>query len=193
VGDVANLLGCSLNVPAGITAITFVALGTSLPDTFASKSAAQQDPYADASIGNVTGSNSVNVFLGLGLPWMTAAIYWKVAWNDELKAAWSSQKFKVGNDIMTFEEYGFLDEYPDGGFIVYAGSLGFSVLVFSVLALLCIGVLYMRRVKYGGELGGPKQAQYLSAIPLVGFWLIYVIISSMVELGNIDPADLGLA
>ena len=26
-----------------------------------------QDPYADASIGNITGSNSVNVFLGLGL------------------------------------------------------------------------------------------------------------------------------
>ena len=44
----------------GITAITFVALGTSLPDTFASKTAAQSEPYADASIGNITGSNSVN-------------------------------------------------------------------------------------------------------------------------------------
>ena len=31
--------------------------------------AARQDRYADASIGNVTGSNSVNVFLGIGLPW----------------------------------------------------------------------------------------------------------------------------
>ena len=30
---------------------------------------------ADNSIGNVTGSNSVNVFLGLGLPWVMAAIY----------------------------------------------------------------------------------------------------------------------
>jgi solute carrier family 8 (sodium/calcium exchanger) len=26
-------------------------------------------------VGNVTGSNSVNVFLGLGLPWSMAAIY----------------------------------------------------------------------------------------------------------------------
>merc|ERR1712110_1042913 len=59
-----------------ITAITFVALGTSLPDTFASKTAATMDPYADASIGNVTGSNSVNVFLGLGIPWTMGAIYW---------------------------------------------------------------------------------------------------------------------
>merc|ERR1712093_521498 len=78
IGDMASLLGCTMGVPDSITAITFVALGTSLPDTFASRTAAKQDPYADASIGNVTGSNSVNVFLGLGLPWMIAAIYWNI-------------------------------------------------------------------------------------------------------------------
>ena len=33
-------------------------------DTFASKTAAIQDETADASVGNVTGSNAVNVFLG---------------------------------------------------------------------------------------------------------------------------------
>merc|ERR1712166_816546 len=47
-----------------IGAITFVALGTSLPDTFASKEATIGDDTADAAITNVTGSNSVNVFLG---------------------------------------------------------------------------------------------------------------------------------
>jgi len=83
IGDVATLLGCCMCIPEEITAITFVALGTSLPDTFASKSAAQMDPYADAAVGNVTGSNSVNVFLGLGLPWMIAAIQWKVAGVNE--------------------------------------------------------------------------------------------------------------
>merc|ERR1719262_1041083 len=77
IGDIAALLGCTLGVPDSITAITFVALGTSLPDTFASKTAAQQDEYADASVGNVTGSNSVNVFLGLGLPWFIGALYWQ--------------------------------------------------------------------------------------------------------------------
>merc|ERR1719285_1575465 len=76
IGDMASLLGCVMNLPDEITAITFVALGTSLPDTFASKTAAVQDPDADASVGNVTGSNSVNVFLGLGLPWTIASIYW---------------------------------------------------------------------------------------------------------------------
>merc|ERR1719327_569592 len=86
IGDMAALLGCTMGVPDSITAITFVALGTSLPDTFASKTAATQDPYADASIGNITGSNSVNVFLGLGLPWMLGAFYWYLA--DEPSADW---------------------------------------------------------------------------------------------------------
>ena len=52
-----------------------MALGTSLPDTFASKAAAVGEKYADNAVGNVTGSNSVNVFLGLGLPWVIATIY----------------------------------------------------------------------------------------------------------------------
>merc|ERR1712170_104539 len=81
VSDMANLVGCCFDVLPETAAITFVALGTSLPDTFASKTAAMMDPYADASIGNVTGSNSVNVFLGVGLAWTVAAIYWQT--NDD--------------------------------------------------------------------------------------------------------------
>ncbi len=68
--------GCLIGLKDSVTAITFVALGTSLPDLFASKQSATQEKTADNSIGNVTGSNSVNVFLGLGLPWVIASIYW---------------------------------------------------------------------------------------------------------------------
>jgi len=75
VGDVASHLGCTIGLKDTVTAITFVALGTSVPDTFASKVAAVQDEYADSSIGNVTGSNGVNVFLGIGVAWSMAAIY----------------------------------------------------------------------------------------------------------------------
>ena len=92
IGDLANLLGCTLGLKTSVTAITFVALGTSLPDTFASKSAAIGDNNADASIGNVTGSNSVNVFLGLGLPWLLASIYWARSVHpspSSLALAWS--------------------------------------------------------------------------------------------------------
>ncbi|XP_017695561.1 PREDICTED: sodium/calcium exchanger 2-like [Lepidothrix coronata] len=76
IGDLAAHFGCTLGLKDSVNAVVFVALGTSIPDTFASRVAALQDPCADASIGNVTGSNAVNVFLGLGLAWSVAAVYW---------------------------------------------------------------------------------------------------------------------
>ncbi|XP_030637342.1 solute carrier family 8 member 4a isoform X8 [Chanos chanos] len=76
-GDLASHFGCTIGLKDSVTAVVFVALGTSVPDTFASKVAAIQDQYADASIGNVTGSNAVNVFLGIGVAWTIAAVYWR--------------------------------------------------------------------------------------------------------------------
>ncbi|XP_045175508.1 sodium/calcium exchanger 1-like isoform X3 [Mercenaria mercenaria] len=75
IGDLASSFGCTIGLKDAITAISFVALGTSVPDTFASKVAAVNDRYADSSIGNVTGSNAVNVFLGIGIAWTIAAVY----------------------------------------------------------------------------------------------------------------------
>ncbi|KAL3984793.1 sodium/calcium exchanger 1 [Acanthocheilonema viteae] len=81
LGDLASHFGCWIGLKDAVTAISFVALGTSIPDTFASKVAATQDKYADSSIGNVTGSNAVNVFLGIGIAWTIAAIYHR--WNGD--------------------------------------------------------------------------------------------------------------
>merc|ERR1711941_194280 len=146
ISDMASLLGCVMDIPDSVTAITFVALGTSLPDTFASKTAATMDPYADNSIGNVTGSNSVNVFLGLGLPWTIGAIYWH---NAGPTTKWLNHEHQ---GVLFSEKY--LSKYPDAGLLVPAGSLAFSVSVFSTCALICIGLLIVRRKLYGGELGG---------------------------------------
>merc|ERR1719444_745976 len=109
IGDMAALLGCVLKIGPEITAITFVALGTSLPDTFAPKTAAVQDPTADASIGNVTGSNSVNVFLGLGLPWTLGAIVWQFGGPT---AEWTE---KYGDDTSIAEHF-----RTNGAFVVKA-------------------------------------------------------------------------
>ncbi|KAL7831570.1 hypothetical protein SRHO_G00310730 [Serrasalmus rhombeus] len=81
IGDLASHFGCTIGLKDSVTAVVFVALGTSVPDTFASKVAAIQDQYADASIGNVTGSNAVNVFLGIGVAWSIAAVFHQ--WNGE--------------------------------------------------------------------------------------------------------------
>jgi len=40
VGETATLFGCVVGLKDGLTAVTLVAIGTSLPDTFASKTAA---------------------------------------------------------------------------------------------------------------------------------------------------------
>lgn len=78
VGDSASAFGNAIRLDPVITAITIVALGTSLPDTFASRISAINDKTADNAVGNVTGSNSVNVFLGLGIPWLIGSIYYFV-------------------------------------------------------------------------------------------------------------------
>lgn len=75
INDLASHFGATVHLKDSVTAISLVALGTSVPDTFASKIAAENEERADASIGNVTGSNAVNVFLGIGLAWTVAAIY----------------------------------------------------------------------------------------------------------------------
>jgi len=177
IGDIAALFGCVIGLPAQVTAITLVALGTSLPDTFASKTAATQDPFADASIGNITGSNSVNVFLGLGLPWMVGSIYWAANGpNSEY-----TKRYKTDLEIPV--EFRTSDS---AAFIVKAGSLGFSVAVFASCASACIILLAIRRFTCGGELGGATISKYVSAAAVVSLWLLYICLSIWKTFSEMD-------
>nr|XP_020842053.1 sodium/calcium exchanger 3 isoform X2 [Phascolarctos cinereus] len=147
IGDLASHFGCTIGLKDSVTAVVFVAFGTSVPDTFASKAAAIQDVYADASIGNVTGSNAVNVFLGIGLAWSVAAIYW----------ALKGQEFHVS-----------------------AGTLAFSVTLFTIFAFVCISVLlYRRRPHLGGELGGPRGCRLATTLLFVTLWLLYILFATL--------------
>ncbi|XP_029938002.1 sodium/calcium exchanger 3 isoform X2 [Myripristis murdjan] len=147
IGDLASHFGCTIGLKDSVTAVVFVALGTSVPDTFASKVAAVQDTYADASIGNVTGSNAVNVFLGIGVAWSVAAIYWHMKGKP---------------------------------FMVEAGSLAFSVTLFTIFAFLAISVLlYRRRAHIGGELGGPRGHRLATSAFFFSLWFLYILFSSL--------------
>eukprot|EP00929_Paragymnodinium_shiwhaense_P020707 TRINITY_DN13709_c0_g1_i1.p1 TRINITY_DN13709_c0_g1~~TRINITY_DN13709_c0_g1_i1.p1 ORF type:complete len:934 (+),score=95.80 TRINITY_DN13709_c0_g1_i1:50-2803(+) len=160
IADLAELLGCMLDIDDFVTAITLVALGTSLPDAAASYYAASEDDCADAAIVNVTGSNSVNVFLGIGLPWLMASCYWYGGSADI--ARWRSRYPAVA------------ELYPDGAFVVEAGNLGFSVIVFLLEAMVCIIVLLYRRVREGGELGGSTASRAWTSAILVMLWVVYL-------------------
>ncbi|XP_028837758.1 sodium/calcium exchanger 3 isoform X3 [Denticeps clupeoides] len=147
IGDLASHFGCTIGLKDSVTAVVFVALGTSIPDTFASKVAAVQDTYADASIGNVTGSNAVNVFLGIGVAWSVAAIYHHIHGRQ---------------------------------FVVLAGSLAFSVTLFTIFAFLAVSVLlYRRRAHIGGELGGPRGHRFLTSSFFFSLWFLYILFSSL--------------
>eukprot|EP00929_Paragymnodinium_shiwhaense_P039698 TRINITY_DN20829_c1_g1_i2.p1 TRINITY_DN20829_c1_g1~~TRINITY_DN20829_c1_g1_i2.p1 ORF type:complete len:1078 (-),score=204.38 TRINITY_DN20829_c1_g1_i2:276-3509(-) len=169
IGDLASMMGCCIGLPDSVTAITLVALGTSLPDTMASRVAAVKDPTADNCVGNVMGSNSVNVFLGLGISWSIAAIYWGAVGPTE---DWKARVHQG----QRFEDF-ILPRYPQGGFVVPAGSLVFSVCIFTACALVCLAVLLLRRCLHGGELGGPKKAQFRDSTVLCSLWVLYVLLT----------------
>lgn len=187
IGDLAALFGCQIGLPDSITAITFVALGTSLPDAFASKTAALSDDTADASVGNVTGSNSVNVFLGLGLPWSIAAIYWTMFPSDGQKKKWRNRYGDRDGTAGSKGPRGARKIGEDRGiaFVVPAGDLGLSVMVFVCCALSAMALLVYRRHAFGAELGGPRRACQRHAYFLIGLWITYVSISSASTLGVI--------
>lgn len=175
IGDLAALFGCQIGLPDTITAITFVALGTSLPDAFASKTAALSDDNADASIGNITGSNSVNVFLGLGLPWTIAAVYWSGGFaSDKAIKKWHNKYGGRNNDGSGGSKgprgARTIGESTAVAFVVPAGDLAVSVFTFVVCGLLCLATLAYRRAVFGAEFGGPKKNANRHAIFFLFLW-----------------------
>eukprot|EP00913_Durusdinium_trenchii_P002818 g2609.t1 len=160
IGDMAEIFGCVLEIPDLVTGISF-------------------DPTADAAIINVTGSNSVNVFLGLGLPWTVAAVIWAVRGQTE-------QWLAVYSDI------GQRDYMRDRGALVIRGAeeLFFSVIVFAAMAALALIVVLVRRKYVGGELGGPFWSKVLGGGSLLVFWFSYIGLVSWYSItGKTSSAD----
>ena len=124
-------------------------MGTSLPDTFASFIACRTEKTADNAIGNVTGSNSVNVFLGLGLPWVIAAIYWQA----------KGLPFTVKAGDLSFS------------IIIFSVS---CVLCISTLLLRRYLPFFGK-----SELGGPSIPKFATGIFFFTLWILYILISAL--------------
>ncbi|KAK6053716.1 hypothetical protein COOONC_08781, partial [Cooperia oncophora] len=118
--------------------------------TFASKVSAVQDKYADNSIGNVTGSNAVNVFLGIGIAWSMAAIY---------------HFFNGTKSVPVFD------------LEIHRISV---LWWFCLEACACITVIVLRRGKLvGGELGGPLKFRIMTSAFFICLWLLYLTLSAL--------------
>merc|ERR1719300_2299726 len=150
VGELAGTWGCMVGLGDAQVALSVVALGTSMPDTFASITATKMAPDADAAIGNITGSNSVNVFLGLGLPWVIATVY---------HAAQGT----------TFEQ--------PAGTLATAVAV-FSVEAVACLGLLIIREFDWNPCGGSvGALGGSPTSRKLLAAVFMSFWFIFLAVA----------------
>jgi len=174
VSDLAELFGCVLGLADIVTAITFVALGTSMPDLFASRTAAIDEPCADASVVNVTGSNSVNVFLGLGLPWTIASIYWPIRGRT---ADWTERYPAVAARI------------NGAAFVVESRDLGFSVIVYCVCWLIGTILLVIRSKVSGAVLGGPFWPKVSTSVTYIVLWCSFVGLTSWRALREHDATE----
>jgi|ERR1712136_95729 len=103
-------------------------------------------------IGNITGSNCVNVFLGLGLPWVIRTMYY---W------AQGGAVRETGYQIMD------------------TASLQVAVLVFDGCGLICVVTLIVRRFFFGGELGGPLLSKWLTGGLLLGLWMTFATVVTL--------------
>jgi len=72
--ELATFTAGELGVPPVIIALTVLAGGTSVPDLIASLIVAKQG-RGDMAVSNAVGSNSFDIMLGLGLPWLFYTLF----------------------------------------------------------------------------------------------------------------------
>ncbi|KAF3330245.1 magnesium/proton exchanger 1 isoform X3 [Carex littledalei] len=75
VTKLTDQISCVTGIHPYVIAFTALAAGTSWPDLVASKIAAERQVTADSAIANITCSNSVNIYVGIGVPWLINTVY----------------------------------------------------------------------------------------------------------------------
>merc|ERR1719182_666194 len=61
-------IGCLWGIPDVVMGLTFLAMGTSIPDALGSLAVAEKGE-GDMAVSNAVGSNVFDICIGLGLPW----------------------------------------------------------------------------------------------------------------------------
>ncbi|XP_010088273.2 magnesium/proton exchanger isoform X2 [Morus notabilis] len=85
VTKITDLISCVTGINPYVIAFTALASGTSWPDLVASKIAAERQITADSAIANITCSNSVNIYVGIGVPWLINTAYNFFVYREPLR------------------------------------------------------------------------------------------------------------
>ncbi|XP_050360489.1 sodium/potassium/calcium exchanger 3-like isoform X1 [Nymphalis io] len=75
VAWIITIIGDTLNVPDSITGLTILAAGTSLPEAVSSVLVTNQG-HGTMGISNSIGSNTFDILLCLGLPWLIKSLFY---------------------------------------------------------------------------------------------------------------------
>lgn len=157
IGDLATIFGCLIDLDDTITAITLVALGTTLPDILGAGMVTRNEEHADGALIHISGSIAVNVLIGVGVPWFVAALY----------------HFKKGSE--------FIVESTGLEFSV----LLFAIAV--IIAALILTVRRHTPQCGRAELGGPMKTRYLTVGIFVTLWLLYLLFIFLQITNVINP------
>ena len=138
IRQASELFGCIIELKDPITAIIFVALGTSIQNLFTSIRAAYKSRYADSALAIIPICSWVNVFVGLGLSWIVAIIYY-----ESKNKAYSVPASTLGLEALMFFIFAavtyillLLKRWITGGEI--GGNMAIRWLVFAVMAIMWI-------------------------------------------------------
>jgi len=76
--DIAVFVAHGLGIPEAIIALTILAAGTSVPDLMSSVIAAKKG-YGGMAVSNAIGSNTFDILIGLGFPWLVYSLWNKTS------------------------------------------------------------------------------------------------------------------
>ena len=165
--DLASTLGCMLRLPSALSTCVFgVALSNAVPLCCAIH-AARRSGHADLSIAIVTGLSLAAVSLGLGVPWLIAATYWRVKDTGAATDVGAMDAQRAAHPTLTGDRVSAARAQPaeSGAFVVAGGRVGMAVASYCACVLVGVGWLAARRVWKGAELGGSKCARRCARRP----------------------------
>ncbi|KAG0568944.1 hypothetical protein KC19_6G053800 [Ceratodon purpureus] len=117
----ANLFGCVTGISDYTLALTVLAVGTSWPDLIASKIAADHQPTADSAIANINASNCINVYVGIGIPWLLQSLYNRILLLEEFQVPSAGLGFSL---MLFFVTFAFCQIVVVARRFIFGGELG---------------------------------------------------------------------
>uniref|UniRef100_A0A8D8M8W6 Sodium/calcium exchanger 3 n=1 Tax=Cacopsylla melanoneura TaxID=428564 RepID=A0A8D8M8W6_9HEMI len=155
-GDLARRFGCVIGLDDTVTGITLVALGTSLPEIVGASFAARGEKEADGCLSHILGRIAVTVLVGVGMPWLVAAVYH--TYNDSVL-----QVKAVGLELSV---------------LMYS--------IVAIIAFILLFLRRRLKYFGAGEIGGPKNGRYVSVGILLTAWVVYIVCTVLNTYGYID-------